>query len=968
MLLDRVKEIIQESKACRDDMRMRQQAFQESLKYLGSLKEEAHWFCAQEPLNALVQESLQLFGFSGSDALSWLKGRMKRQLSACYLCVRGYQMLKREAAKAYEGNEEFMRGLREFDYERLSEAISEAILGVEGEGGVIKMWMRMMVYECLWETGLLLETDLFEKFKWFFLRIQRDGKFLRIDDEVVPGMIVFLFEEKCQELSVWAEKSLEKLSRKLTLSEFAWVAKMPFTVAMDRYLKSTGGHTPWLSAVPVSTFWKGSSVLFRYIEKESIIIELSSQGWDIVGLTCSRLSSENTPVVLDVLNTFSELLNVLGSTFWEQAMYCSPFNAIDAIFQNDYIRKMIKTFSEINEPSSVLFTQPFTWIKPFISSLQNSNKHHLCSKFLFYLLEYFQNDEYPKESKDYCKIAAYQALSFAFEGLLESDSLDFGTYLILLEENRKVFENYLKIIVEESLFSTQTNDCVKKQACLLVGLVLNMDCRILQQEFCNIKKNQEPDNSIITIKNYGCGKIWDILIQNTQKCDLNLISQIFQSFSLLSYIEIIHTEFERSIHFNKIAMDMILKMTRLLSVIDEVNYNIFKIMLQVPEINYSVILLIFSPVLEISQLSFNIVKHAYNCIDYYEAFRFSLSHNFVSTLIGLINVIDNFIDIQSFTIASQLIKISVIVLDVLCSSENGLLLLDEYKSDENQSVLILLWSRFWILLNMLFSGKIDEILGPMNQVYFTVKPQEGIIASSFHTGDKVYIGNDKLLPLERFLSQPKSSIPKKTQVSSRGGYQNRSRGLYRGLGFCGIMSVFSSMKYCLGDPLDTTWLWKSITLMPLGLCFDFLDGKIARWRKKSSLMGKELDSLADLVSFGVAPSAFAFALGIRTLIDTIILSFFVLCGISRLARFNISVDSLPKDKHGKLKYFEGTPIPTSLSIVAMMAWCVRSGWILENLPLGVIYKNSFFEFHPIVIIFALSGCAMCSKRLKIRKI
>ncbi|KAG5439963.1 hypothetical protein PCANB_000245 [Pneumocystis canis] len=187
-------------------------------------------------------------------------------------------------------------------------------------------------------------------------------------------------------------------------------------------------------------------------------------------------------------------------------------------------------------------------------------------------------------------------------------------------------------------------------------------------------------------------------------------------------------------------------------------------------------------------------------------------------------------------------------------------------------------------------------------------------------------------------------------------------------GFCGIMSVFSSMKYCLGDPLDTTWLWKSITLMPLGLCFDFLDGRVARWRKKSSLMGKELDSLADLVSFGVAPSAFAFALGIRTLIDTIILSFFVLCGISRLARFNISVDSLPKNKHGKLKYFEGTPIPSSLSIVAIMAWCVRSGWILEKLPLGVIYKNSFFEFHPLAIIFALNGCAMCSKSLKIRKL
>ena len=46
-------------------------------------------------------------------------------------------------------------------------------------------------------------------------------------------------------------------------------------------------------------------------------------------------------------------------------------------------------------------------------------------------------------------------------------------------------------------------------------------------------------------------------------------------------------------------------------------------------------------------------------------------------------------------------------------------------------------------------GKVDEILGPINQVYFTVKPQEGIVATSFKSGDKFYIGGDKLLPLEK---------------------------------------------------------------------------------------------------------------------------------------------------------------------------------------------------------------------------
>ncbi|KAL8870732.1 MAG: hypothetical protein Q9174_003292, partial [Haloplaca sp. 1 TL-2023] len=48
---------------------------------------------------------------------------------------------------------------------------------------------------------------------------------------------------------------------------------------------------------------------------------------------------------------------------------------------------------------------------------------------------------------------------------------------------------------------------------------------------------------------------------------------------------------------------------------------------------------------------------------------------------------------------------------------------------------------------------VDEILGPINQVYFTIKPQEGIVATSFKSGDKFYIGGDKLLPLDKYATE-----------------------------------------------------------------------------------------------------------------------------------------------------------------------------------------------------------------------
>ncbi|GAA6009268.1 hypothetical protein JCM11491_004251 [Sporobolomyces phaffii] len=90
-------------------------------------------------------------------------------------------------------------------------------------------------------------------------------------------------------------------------------------------------------------------------------------------------------------------------------------------------------------------------------------------------------------------------------------------------------------------------------------------------------------------------------------------------------------------------------------------------------------------------------------------------------------------------------------------------------------------------------GKVDEILGPINEVYFTIKPSAGIVATSFTAGDKVCIGTDKLLPIERFLPQPKAPAgakPKKRGGAGgrggarggRGGPPGRGRGAPRGRG------------------------------------------------------------------------------------------------------------------------------------------------------------------------------------------
>ncbi|KAI8869822.1 CDP-diacylglycerol--serine O-phosphatidyltransferase [Ramicandelaber brevisporus] len=185
-------------------------------------------------------------------------------------------------------------------------------------------------------------------------------------------------------------------------------------------------------------------------------------------------------------------------------------------------------------------------------------------------------------------------------------------------------------------------------------------------------------------------------------------------------------------------------------------------------------------------------------------------------------------------------------------------------------------------------------------------------------------------------------------------------------GVCGATSVLLSAKYLVTR--NDWYLWTAIYLLPLGALFDVFDGRVARWRRSASLLGQELDSLADLISFGLAPAMLGFAVGFQTSLDIAALVYFVCCGIARLARYNATVASIPKESDGKIKFFEGTPIPTSLIIVVVVAYWLKQGLVFNALYGGEVFVIGSLSIHPAVLVYAASGTAMVSKRLRIPKL
>jgi CDP-diacylglycerol--serine O-phosphatidyltransferase len=184
-----------------------------------------------------------------------------------------------------------------------------------------------------------------------------------------------------------------------------------------------------------------------------------------------------------------------------------------------------------------------------------------------------------------------------------------------------------------------------------------------------------------------------------------------------------------------------------------------------------------------------------------------------------------------------------------------------------------------------------------------------------------------------------------------------------GNAICGVGALFSMMTYLqAGDPRH---VYYASALVVAALVFDVLDGRIARWRNKSSDLGRELDSLADVISFGVVPAVIGYGCGMQGLVDRVVLGFFVACGVSRLARYNVTAEAL-SEGGDKVRYFEGTPIPTSLLLVLVLAAATWQGAMDDEMWFGAI-KLLGFQMHPLVLMFAVSGSLMIS-RIRIPKL
>jgi len=150
--------------------------------------------------------------------------------------------------------------------------------------------------------------------------------------------------------------------------------------------------------------------------------------------------------------------------------------------------------------------------------------------------------------------------------------------------------------------------------------------------------------------------------------------------------------------------------------------------------------------------------------------------------------------------------------------------------------------------------------------------------------------------------------------------------------FCGFWAIISVFQ--------EQYFYAAVAIL-LASVFDILDGKVARLSRTSSKFGVQYDSLADLISFGVAPALLAFNWALRPYgrFGWLAAFLFVVCGALRLARFNVQTSS------GEVKYFKGLPIPVAASMIALTILLylrlIETGWVKDIIILIMIWVLAF---------------------------
>ncbi|RPB27518.1 hypothetical protein L211DRAFT_552360 [Terfezia boudieri ATCC MYA-4762] len=726
-------------------MATEEQQVLEALGALSSIPDEFHWFCAlteesehssQEPACSLdtsqriakAQVLLKLFAIDHG-SLPWVKDQLIKQLSRCAECVKTFHEKKREMfidmQREYDMAEieGFFEQLNQWDVERISPILQrceQTILNLPPQDRRLNYIDKEALYamfDVLCDPTLLQYEPLASNFRYTFSAIQQRKSKLKVDHDL-PAMIVFLFD-KDQGLKEWATYTC---TRRLPRIEPTIFEKelLPFLTKTIRRAAEFGNEED------LTRFFSGALTIILNASRELILKCICGANEDLIKFTINHVA-DKAQYLENILLLIGELMRKLRYDFWDAASPVSPTTFVDWVFSNPQIEGMLLKDRNTSDDYGAILQSYTNWIVPFAETMRPSNRPQASSNLLFNLLNKYQNPKSQPIATSICLREGMKVLRMSLDELSKK-GISGSVEHILCRTAVKLVQQHMgplrKVLSKtSSLFKDVSENlaAARAEAKTILQYALILNCRIIYEDYRLLSKDKSlPSETITSYFQELYNTVLDQIVIN----DTEIACDTLGSLLDLVGLEKIRIQDEKAqipepkssdsplraakLEFNKTLGLLNATVGEILNRVSEFDPENLIQILQHTKASRFVIASLFSPENDYYLPGVDIIKQAFDTIGKVEGLTVMLKNNFDTAIDAFIWGIRRITQMRTFGPMPNLVKTCVYLIQILCDSQDGLLLQEgKFTTEDEKNKLSEFWEYQWRLLGAIFEETIN---------------------------------------------------------------------------------------------------------------------------------------------------------------------------------------------------------------------------------------------------------------------
>ncbi|KAI4163578.1 MAG: hypothetical protein LQ342_002850 [Letrouitia transgressa] len=708
---------------------------------LKSLPSGLHWFCSrydaprQRPIDptheddkpvkaedsitddveyrrALVNESLQLFGYEDSADLvpykDYLTRQIDRQLGKCDICILEYYKSKRRMIEElrHDNDEEevnqFSRILDRQDFARISRGLDRTastlseIDASKRTKDVLRPAEQFALFEALSNEAFLNDDELCENYFNKSFALVQTYKHLRVG-HYVPAMTKFLFDpdpSKC----AWAQFAWSRLRKLLTKDDFEFAVRGPLFRQVN-LIPELGAEASFSQRL-----WTGMEQIVDKLNNDLVTHSLQAMEIDVPKLALNHLLF-NSPGFHPLLQTIEKLLQIAPQDFWNSMDVVSPTTVIEQIFNNpQYDNLLLKATEQADYDTSVL-KDMLSWVEPFMASLKTVHQAQACRSLTFQFMDRLQAERFPTQTRTECFRTGLGVLNWALSHSTKDDSSLGQIGRVVAAEILGIVSNYIQRIL--NVFSLSREDpfrMLTREACMrAVKVSLALECKSLRADQETLKEEKELHSGFCSYS----PAIWVAVVNHLDRGNFDLARAALAGISDLTGLEKFTTNSDKIYQkeksdFNTTFGHLTHLICQMLERINDFDPSDLDTLFRHPETATALVASLFSPDANTYEAGVNLMKSISSEGARKEAIRHLLLPFFGTTINGFSWSIRRIAHNRTYASCPRMLKTSTDVLDILCDSQDGLLrtrpLTDNFDVEAVESF----WCHQWDVLRVIY--------------------------------------------------------------------------------------------------------------------------------------------------------------------------------------------------------------------------------------------------------------------------